>query len=711
MTTITLSGGAAMTDAQKTALRVEIGATSAADVSTAVATHVAAADPHPQYLTQTEGDARYAPAGISGATNLTTTVVPTGVTINSDTGTDAVIPLADATNAGVMAPAQVTKLAGLTQISVINDLTTGGTSAALSAEQGKTLKTQVDGKATTAQGAKADSALQPSAQLTQAAVTSATAAGVALLDAADAAAQRTALGLGTAATTAATAYATAAQGAKADTALQPGALPAGTTVTANQVSDAGAAGRDLLRMATLPEIQASVSGGRITASSVVIIGDSRAEAGKLDNGSQSGYFDVMMAKLGGRLRYIDNYAVGGKRLDHVLAEQVPSAVASGAKIWMMEAGYNDVNQGRTLAQMIDSWEGIYSACIAAGAVLFQGTSLPGDNFVGSAIKQATLTGYNNYLLAAAATRPGLYVGDGSAVVVDQATGGWIDGLQIAPGNDHCNVPGAWQVATAIYPLADSIFPRRPATVASVVPYEAISKNPYGLGTGGNSLGNVTGGANVPAGWEIKTNGSSAVTVSKVSRTYPKNGTAVRLTFTAGSVVDDWCYAESARVYIEDWSAGKALNQYDRVRYNGKHYMALNAGSISATDDRTTWPTANYQTVVSGGVTLCCVDKIDTGDKIVIGAEIDSANFNGQVGTVEIIFYWVGPGGIFGGGRSFATVDSSPVPLPTIPPQSDLYIQSLPLTLPAGIRFVIGAVRIAGRPGAVVDVARIFIRKA
>ena len=49
---------------------------------------------------------------------------------------------------------------------------------------------------------------------------SCTSAGRALLDDADAAAQRTTLGLGTAATTAATDYATAAQGATADTALQ-----------------------------------------------------------------------------------------------------------------------------------------------------------------------------------------------------------------------------------------------------------------------------------------------------------------------------------------------------------------------------------------------------------------------------------------------------------------------------------------------------------
>jgi len=49
-----------------------------------------------------------------------------------------------------------------------------------------------------------------------------TAAGRALIDDADAAAQRATLGLGTAATTDSTAYATAAQGALADTALQPG---------------------------------------------------------------------------------------------------------------------------------------------------------------------------------------------------------------------------------------------------------------------------------------------------------------------------------------------------------------------------------------------------------------------------------------------------------------------------------------------------------
>lgn len=52
-------------------------------------------------------------AGGAGATNLTTTAAPTTVTINSDTGTDAIIAAADGTNAGLFLPAEKSKLAGI----------------------------------------------------------------------------------------------------------------------------------------------------------------------------------------------------------------------------------------------------------------------------------------------------------------------------------------------------------------------------------------------------------------------------------------------------------------------------------------------------------------------------------------------------------------------------------------------------------------------
>lgn len=61
-----------------------------------------------------------AAGGGGGATNLSATASPTGVTVASDTGTDAALPLADGTNAGLMAPAQHTKLDALPDAAALN---------------------------------------------------------------------------------------------------------------------------------------------------------------------------------------------------------------------------------------------------------------------------------------------------------------------------------------------------------------------------------------------------------------------------------------------------------------------------------------------------------------------------------------------------------------------------------------------------------------
>lgn len=83
--------------------------------------------------------------------------------------------------------------------------------------------------------------------------TNSTAAGRALVTAADAAAQRTALGLGTAATTAASAYATAAQGALAATAAQQGAITSsGLTMATARILARSTAGTGAVEEHTLP---------------------------------------------------------------------------------------------------------------------------------------------------------------------------------------------------------------------------------------------------------------------------------------------------------------------------------------------------------------------------------------------------------------------------------------------------------------------------
>jgi hypothetical protein len=56
-----------------------------------------------------------APGG-SGSTNLTATPTPTTVVIESDTGTDATIGAADGTNAGLLLPAEKTKITAIDQV-------------------------------------------------------------------------------------------------------------------------------------------------------------------------------------------------------------------------------------------------------------------------------------------------------------------------------------------------------------------------------------------------------------------------------------------------------------------------------------------------------------------------------------------------------------------------------------------------------------------
>ena len=67
---------------------------------------------------------------VGGSTNLTYTASPTNGIVNSDTGTDATLPLADGTNAGLFTPAEKTKLSGIqagaTLVTQTSQLTNNG---------------------------------------------------------------------------------------------------------------------------------------------------------------------------------------------------------------------------------------------------------------------------------------------------------------------------------------------------------------------------------------------------------------------------------------------------------------------------------------------------------------------------------------------------------------------------------------------------------
>jgi hypothetical protein len=85
-------------------------------------------------------------SGGGGATNLGYTASPTNGVVTSDTGTDATLTLADGTNAGLLAPADFTKLGYLTATGAVN-LDNLGTAAFLDVGTSASQVVQLDGSA------------------------------------------------------------------------------------------------------------------------------------------------------------------------------------------------------------------------------------------------------------------------------------------------------------------------------------------------------------------------------------------------------------------------------------------------------------------------------------------------------------------------------------------------------------------------------------
>ena len=144
-----------------------------------------------------------APTGGGGATNLGYTASATDGTVTSDTGTDATVPLADGTNAGLLAPGDFSKLGGIAAGAEVN---VNADWNAVSGDAQILNKPALAAVATS--GAYSDLSGTPS--LATVATTGAYS---------DLTGKPT---LGSAAATDSTDYATAAQGTTADSAIQPG---------------------------------------------------------------------------------------------------------------------------------------------------------------------------------------------------------------------------------------------------------------------------------------------------------------------------------------------------------------------------------------------------------------------------------------------------------------------------------------------------------
>jgi hypothetical protein len=206
----------------------------------AIETHEAAVNPHPQYLTEAEGDNRYATAaqGAKADTAVQPAALASGLAgkadLNDSRFSDSRTPTSHKSSHAIggsdaLTPADIgaaTAAQGDLAASAVQPSDSRLSDAREWSAETISQAEAEEGTSSTRRAFTALRVFQAAAAWWQGA---STAAGRALVTAANAAAQRTALGLGTAATTDATAYATAAQGAKADSAVQPGSLAAVAT--------------------------------------------------------------------------------------------------------------------------------------------------------------------------------------------------------------------------------------------------------------------------------------------------------------------------------------------------------------------------------------------------------------------------------------------------------------------------------------------------
>jgi len=166
-------------------------------ITAAVAAHAAAANPHPTYLTQAEGDALYAPIGGGGGGTVTSVTGTAPIAVANGTTTPAIsISAASGSAAGSMSSADFTKLAGVAA---------GATANASNAElrdrathTGTQAWSTITSTPTTLAGYGIADAQPLDSDLTAIAALATTSYGRSFLALADAAAARTAVGLGVA---------------------------------------------------------------------------------------------------------------------------------------------------------------------------------------------------------------------------------------------------------------------------------------------------------------------------------------------------------------------------------------------------------------------------------------------------------------------------------------------------------------------------------
>lgn len=256
-----------------------------------------------------------------------------------------------------------------------------------------------------------------------------------------------------------------------------------------------------------------------------------------------GYVNPLRWLLRGRMQTSRGLVIGvaGVKTDHLLATQVPAAIAAGIDIGFVQIGTNDFGT-LTLAQSVANVQAAVTQLNAAGVAVVLIAVAP-QNAWAAPIRQSAAE-YNRqlYLISLDRARNARFV-DINPVFVDYGTGSAISGYLFSDGV-HDGPAGSLAKAQRILAAVDDLFPKYaehlPLSAADAfdpvkAPNGNIGPNAIMAGTGGTSANGGSG--TVANNWRLVTTAASTATAAGSKGTDPTYPTLPTQAITLGGTGD------------------------------------------------------------------------------------------------------------------------------------------------------------------------------
>jgi hypothetical protein len=322
-----------------------------------------------------------------------------------------------------------------------------------------------------------------------------------------------------------------------------------------------------------------------------------------------GYFVHANNLLGAPFNFVGSGAIGGKTAAEVLVEQVPAALASGARYAFLSCGTNDVHASGVSGQVAAERIIAVVRALADGGMIPVWSTLPARSSAGSAARLAAHLDCNDRLrrYAYLTSNPGIFwdafrhtVNNTSAVSEPRA--GLYYDTTIHPGTI-----GAYYLGKALASVLRPLIKLTPimaygledVTTATSRPSNLLT-NPTFAGTGGTAGTGVTG--TVPTSWTVDwatRTGSGTLAASIVDVTDLQSGLptakAIQLVLGGTPAANDVIRITQASGINTNLAGGDIVSSECNLTLTSPALLSVVSSRLQTNTTESTWNGINNQT--------------------------------------------------------------------------------------------------------------------